>query len=410
MTKLQKILDYSGAVIDYIPGLATIVNGSILIYQRAHKVNEAANPVNKGWKSDLKIYMLSKDKMVAKSSLIPVIGTIGALITHVARHKNFRNWSNIGYKINRCLTDATDVNPSKRNHSLELVRLYLECNPDIDPAELELPLRRAATHTNIPLFELLLGRMGELSTDTITSLLTIYCRSEEIANRVLDAPHEQLRLENQEQIVKECYHDATLLAIIPRFPAVSEKTIRHKLQHLIKQDLAVEQLTMLLDRCGNMSDRQLLKVLKNATPNNCALIYEQRECSIDLRLAEMGHHLNSETFESYKTWVEDNEAQLTDAQKALVLKPIQQYQGAEFVEFAREFAERNRNLSGPAAVEVLEQLHAWDVNFELYSIYFNTFENLTAENLQPLYQNILLQKFKTLYLGKFPELENTETS
>lgn len=410
MTKLQKIINYTGAIIDYIPGLATIVNGSILIYQRAHKVNEAANPVNKGWKSDLKIYMLSKDKLVAKSSLLPVIGTIGALITHVARHKTFRVWSSLGYKINRCLAQATDVNPSKRNHSLELVRLYLERNPDIDLAELELPLRRAATHTNIPLFELLLDYMGELSADSISNLLTVYCRSEEIANRVLDAPHEELTLDIQERIVNQCYHDATLLAIIPRFPDVSEEIIRNKLQYLAKNPLTYDQISTLLDRCGEISDEELLKILKNATPDNCDLVYDIKECSIDLRLAEMGHHLTSETFESYKTWVEENEEQLTDAQKALVLNPIQQYRDPEFVEFARQFAERNRNLSGPAAVAVLEQLGAWDFNFELYSFYLNTFENLTAETLQPLYQNIYLQRFKTLYLEKFPELSNTETS
>lgn len=409
MTKFQKILNYTGTIVDYIPGVATIVNGSILIYQRAHKVNQVANPVSKGWKTDLKIYMLSKNKVAATASLVPVLGNIGALVTNVHRHLSFRSQSKGEFKLNKYLVDAANVNPDKRIHSLELVKLYLKRHPDINPKELEQPLLMAAYNNNLLLFELLVRHIGGFSAESILNLFNSVIHSKDFSELVLKNLPEGLTKEDQEKIVKGTV-GPTLLAIIPRFQNVSEETIRKHLKHLVRDKLEVDQLKMLLDRCGDIPDKELLEILKNATDANRALIYELRECSIDLRLAEMVDHFNPTTFDSYKTWVEANEKDLTDEQKAQVLKPIHGYSDKVMVQFAKQFAERNGNLSGAAAVKVLENLEATRPNLELHGFYLNTFKNLTTENLQPLYQNISHPTFLALYKKKFPELKNSKTS
>lgn len=410
MTKFQKILNYTGTIIDYIPGVATIVNGSILIYQRAHKVNQVANPVSKGWKSDLKIYVLSKNKVAATASLVPVLGNIAALVTNVHRHLSFRSQSTGEFKPNKYLVDAANANPDRRTHSLELVKLYLERHPQIDPKELEQPLAEAAFNQDLPLFTLLVSHIGKFSATSISNLLSSVMHLPEFSKLVLEALPEGLKKEDQETIVKGAFVDSTLLTIIPRFRDVSEETIRQKLQYLVKNDLTEDQLRMLLDRCGNIPDQELLEILKKATDKNRALIYKLRECSIDLRLDEMVHNFNRTTFASFKTWVEANEKHLTDEQKAQVLKPIHGYSDKVMVEFAKQFAERNGNLSGTAAVKVLENLEATRPNLELHGFFLKTFKNLTAENLQPLYKNISHPAFLALYLQKFPELKNSKTS
>lgn len=398
MTTFQKVISCVGAAIDYIPGLATIVNGSILIYQRAHRVNQAANPVNKGWKSDLKIYALSKDKLVAKASLVPVIGTIGALITHVARHQY-----NLNFKINKCLTDAARVNPNERNHSLELVRLYLARNPNLNPEELVFPLCKAATLQNMPLLELLLEHAGNLSAETVTQLLGIYCQSREVAQRILAQPHDELTAEHQTLIVRNCHNRQTLLSILPDLPDAKASVIQERIASLAIQPLSEEELRMLINRSGVISDANLIHILKFASLENRERIYELTQCNANVRLAGMGHHLNSETFPAYRAWVEAHEAELTDEEKALVLKPIFAFSGSQILTFAKEFATRNRFLSGPAAVEVLKNLH-FSYHLPLYQFYLDTFENLSADNLREYFRRIYLPDVRAIFLAKFPEL------
>ncbi|MFV0340318.1 MAG: hypothetical protein ACK5MA_06805 [Parachlamydiaceae bacterium] len=404
MTKFQNIINRVGAVIDYIPGLATLVNGSILIYQRAHRVDQAANPVNRSWKSDLKIYALSKDKVVAKASLTPFIGTIGAIITHSFRNSYFKLWKGFDYKINRCLIDAARVDPNKRNHSLELATLYLDRNPDLDPAELVFPLCQAAVNQNMPLIDLFLERMEPLSAETTVKVLSTYSVSGQVALRILNTDHEALSLRDKEEIIRGCTERETLFTLIPLFPEVREDIIRQKTREILRYSPTEEQLRLLLGRCGDMSDHELIEILRDVKPETWDLVFALTQCSPEVRLTTMGRHLNSETFPAYKAWVEENEAALTDEQKALVLKPIISYKPPEIIEFAHQFAERNRTLSAHAATEVLRDL-IWSAHYALFAFYFNTFENLTADNVREFYTNrSFLPEFRELFLRKFPEL------
>lgn len=188
MVRLIKAIDVADKIADCIPVVSTIKNTAYLLYQKIHKVDQVAEPINPGntlWRDDLKIHVISKDHWTAYISMVPVLGNAYAAgqyiveaISKACCHKIF---SPSGY-----LTRAISGNDGGLDkHNLEVVRLYLARNPNRSEEKLVKCLRYAASIGKSAIVELILNSNSRVWTkDSIMSALRL-AGNERVARKLL---------------------------------------------------------------------------------------------------------------------------------------------------------------------------------------------------------------------------------
>jgi hypothetical protein len=143
MCNLIKTIQYADALCDSIPIVSTITNGAQLLYKAARKVETAANPIiTPGFKTELKIHVLTKDSFLSKACMIPFLGNILGLIILYFTYKH------AGSAYPEQLSLVFDTNDK------ELVKLRLA---GMDDKQKDAALRISCMRSNEETFELSLG-------------------------------------------------------------------------------------------------------------------------------------------------------------------------------------------------------------------------------------------------------------
>ena len=110
----------------------------MLLYKAARKVDSAANPVVRGWKTDLKIHMISKPDWECGYCMIPFAGNLAALIARIGRGLNDHLMTAV------CRSNTEVVKLARANGHLD------------DSKRAESVLGQAAYSSNLETFNLIL--------------------------------------------------------------------------------------------------------------------------------------------------------------------------------------------------------------------------------------------------------------
>ncbi|NGX54558.1 MAG: hypothetical protein KR126chlam2_00171 [Chlamydiae bacterium] len=158
------------AVCDCIPVISTLTNGAQLLYKLVRKVDRAANPVAQGWKSDLKIHMISKPAWECGLCMIPFAGNLASLIAR------------IGQGMNDHLMGAVC------RSNTEVVKLALANGHLVDSSRAASVLSQAVVSSNFEIFDLIFSSR-DWSQSEVIEALPVWCfndMQDKIANRILD--------------------------------------------------------------------------------------------------------------------------------------------------------------------------------------------------------------------------------
>ena len=133
MVRFIKVVNTFDKITDCIPLVSTIKNAGILLYQAVHKVDKSALPIKASWSDDIKIHVLTKDRFIARASMIPIVGNLLCLMSYAIFHVIKHNKKNVnkpylasGY-LRRALS-AEDTFGIKK-HDVEVIALYLARKP-----------------------------------------------------------------------------------------------------------------------------------------------------------------------------------------------------------------------------------------------------------------------------------------
>jgi hypothetical protein len=79
MSNYEKSIIIGDAVLDCVPAVSTLSNAAEALYKLAHKV-DTQNPVTPGWKTSIKIHVLSKSYTSCFIGAIPILGNLCKLV------------------------------------------------------------------------------------------------------------------------------------------------------------------------------------------------------------------------------------------------------------------------------------------------------------------------------------------
>lgn len=207
MTDFMKAIKTTDKILDCVPVVSTVKNAGILIYQTAYKVDSAANPVkNSSWKDDIKIYALSKNKIVAGVSMIPILGNLaafGCYLTVALKNLLFKPPPGSS----GCLKESAKASSwGLKNHSYEVVALYLARNPNCSEEKLRWPLIEAAKTGKSDIINLILTSRKDqnkpLSEDLIEEVL-LNLKDEKTIQSVLQKNEELISEDKTKKILGE---------------------------------------------------------------------------------------------------------------------------------------------------------------------------------------------------------------
>jgi hypothetical protein len=175
MANVEKIIKNVDTVLNCIPVLNTINSLAQGIYKLAHKV-DTLNPVAPGFKTSLKIHVLSKENSDYWITALPIIGNLIALVDLVLSIIH-------GFK------EDLLMNAVLRSNA-EVVHLCLGNNPLHDPDRADDVLRQSAHSSNNETFKQALKARAEWSSDSLLHALngcwTAADRNAANANDILD--------------------------------------------------------------------------------------------------------------------------------------------------------------------------------------------------------------------------------
>ncbi|NGX54556.1 MAG: hypothetical protein KR126chlam2_00169 [Chlamydiae bacterium] len=141
----------------------------MLLYKAARKVDSAANPVVRGWKTDLKIHMISKPAWECGCCMIPFAGNLAALIARIGRGLNDHLMTAV------CRSNTEVVKLARANGHLD------------DSKRAESVLGQAAYSSNLETFNLILDSRVWNQFHVIRALPDVASDDgDKIANRILD--------------------------------------------------------------------------------------------------------------------------------------------------------------------------------------------------------------------------------
>lgn len=329
MTKLLNTLNKISAVADCVPVVSSIVNGGLLIYQRAHKADQAANPVNKSWKSDFKIFALSKNKQMARASLFPVFGNIAALILKVRRQIQWHSGNPPRTLYKNTLVEAADPRSPMSKHAKEIITLYLAQNPDLPQEELVLALQTASRHGNREAFDILLPHAQDLDSQSIADILAP-CASAEIAVTILNKFPDVLSDEDKNMVFKWNLYPRTIEALLPYFDNLAKEDLLTQLTYLAADKDGIQPALMVLDRVKDeATDAEITRSLTGEFINQDTLYGILEQGNIETSLAftilfanrSLGRH-RGEKLERFNRWIISHPDELTADQIAMAQQPI----------------------------------------------------------------------------------------
>lgn len=329
MTKLLNTLNKISAVADCVPVVSSIVNGGLLIYQRAHKADQAANPVNKSWKSDFKIFALSKNKTMAKASLFPVFGNIAALILKVRRQIQWHSGNPPRTLYKNTLVEAADPRSPMSKHAKEIITLYLAQNPNLPPEELVQALHTASRHGNQEAFDILLPHAQDLDSKSIADILAP-CASAEIATAVLNKFPDVLTDEDKNMIFKWNFYPRTIEALLPYFDNLAKEDLLNQLNSLAADNDGIQPALMVLERVKDeATDFEIARALTGEFIKQDTLYGILEQGPIDIHLAftillanrSIGRH-RVDKLERFNAWVISHCNELTTVEIEMAQQPI----------------------------------------------------------------------------------------
>lgn len=183
---IVSVVSFLDKVADCIPGVSFITDGCILAYQHKQRqmyiINQTARTILQPERkesdtfTDLKIYFLSKPATFTKRAMVPVLGNLYALVTHVVAFlrslnlSNFNPWTHEPQGPLECAAKATY---EEMFHREEVVSSYLARHPDIAEMEVAKALALASTNRGqyTDAFEIILNSRDKWSATAIDLMI-----------------------------------------------------------------------------------------------------------------------------------------------------------------------------------------------------------------------------------------------
>lgn len=170
MVSFSKVIKNIDFMCDLIPGVSTITNAIKLLYIKAHKVNDVANPVNNTWKNDIKIHVLNTPIPLATANMIPIVGNITALIFHF-------------------FPSSGNLRTAIYHDNIEVVKLCMPKFRERDEKHASEVLHSAIFNKNVEVFKTILNARN-WSLESLEEALRTSClssrRNEEICKLIID--------------------------------------------------------------------------------------------------------------------------------------------------------------------------------------------------------------------------------
>lgn len=413
MVRFIKVISTVDKITDCIPGVATVKNAGILLYQRAHKVNSVAKHLSgtTSWKDDIKIHMLSKDQKLALFAMHP----IGSHVLYFKYLSDFSEYivNSLTKKRNTQVDDGyllKALSMNNKEHRNEVIALYLARNPNQSDEKLMRAFHQAAQmRTNNPedkaVFDLIFNSR-QWSSDSIVAVLknvTDIETAQTILNKYKTtlSPTQAGSVLEAQGLNKDVTNDLIKL-ILDAFPNIDKEAAGKCLQNVNlhanyfyqspeneKKCLAIIQT--LFDRFPGIEDEFVDAAITHAGDAGykdvLALLVEKKPHLIDQHLAKLTANAakrgDAEIFHwllgAYKDKIS---TQMIGQALASTIKGFYGAGDKQVLLIKEKLLKEYPNLPGKDLEPVLEQ--AAQRNIKYFSEFLNHFQQLKPENLQNL--------------------------
>jgi hypothetical protein len=421
MVRFIKAVNTIDKILDCVPVVSTVKNAGILLYQLAHKVNKVANPVNTSWKDDIKIHVLSKDDFIAGISMIPIVGNLTVLVHHII------NWMQMGY-----LGEATRAfSFGLKNHSYEVVALYLARNPDRSEEKICKALRFAASVGKEDIVKLILDSRNTWSSDSIEKVLK-FAKDAKIAKIILDQYADRLTDKQAGSVLSLLAgwnKYSVIKLLIATYPNIDINEVGQGLERAARRKDALDIVHLLLNRFPQIEEKYVAKALEEASKNSLKEVIEALlqhspnlvSTHLDALLERAADRGDTVILNWLLDTYKDN---VSSASIGKILKSAVQYkyfgEDDKHLLIINSMIEQYPDLSGKDLEPAMDR--AASLNNELFERYLKTFTQLQPENLQTILNNAVFvqgssvreggpnhfslkwDKAAQLIMEKFPEM------
>lgn len=435
MVRFIKVVNAFDKVIDCIPIASSIKNAGILLYQRIHKVNKVANPVNTSWKDDIKIHVLSKDDFIARIAMIPVIGNLTALSYHLsdAIDKARGMWL-LGPK--GYLAEATRAfSWSLKKHNLEVVALYLARNPNRPEEKLKNALRFALVAGKEEIVKLILDSRTTWSSDSIEYVLK-FAKDTKTANIILEK-YSNILTDKQAGSVLSSFagrffsedNSSLIKLLLTYYPNIDITGVSRGLENAAGTTGGFNIVCLLLDRFPKIEETYMANALENASKegfkDTMEVLLKKSPTLVTTHLDELLEKAADRGDGVILNWLHNTyQENITPASIGKVLakasKCLYLEKNDKHFLIINELLKQYPNLPGKDLEPALERAAFLSVG--LFKFYLEKFSQLQPENLQkilneavyiygkpdvftPTYFIKQWNKVAQLIKEKFPEME-----